>query len=126
MNTTNSQWPIRVAALAIFLLGFAAGALTLNVYHHRQMRQQAMMSARPSRFEQLTEQLGLTREQKTQVEQILGEARSRIGEVRKQSLPQMKEVREQTDERLKAVLTPQQWEKFQQVRQEWRSRRGGR
>lgn len=123
MNTNNSQWPIRVAALAIFLLGFAAGALTLNVYH-RQMRQQAMMNARPNRFEQLTQQLGLTPEQKTQVEQILGDARARIGEVRKQSLPQMKEVREQTDERLKAVLTPQQWEKFQQMRQEWRLRRG--
>jgi Spy/CpxP family protein refolding chaperone len=40
----------------------------------------------------------------------------------------MREIREQTDQRLQAVLTPEQWERFKQMRDEMgpRRRRRGR
>jgi Spy/CpxP family protein refolding chaperone len=120
--TSKAKWQIRAAALAIFLLGFVGGALTLNVYHKRQATAQ---SGRPQRFEQALERLNLTPEQKTQVEKILADARAQLAEMRRQSAPQFREIRRQSDERLKAVLTPEQWEQFRQFTEEMRSRRRG-
>ncbi len=31
-TTTKSKWQVRLAAVLIFVLGFAAGALALNAY----------------------------------------------------------------------------------------------
>ena len=31
-TTTKSKWQVRLAAILIFVLGFAAGALALNAY----------------------------------------------------------------------------------------------
>ena len=38
----------------------------------------------------------------------------------------MDEIRRQADGRLQTVLTPEQWQQFQTVRDEMRQRRGGR
>jgi len=36
------------------------------------------------------------------------------------------DIRQQTDQRMQQVLTPDQWQKFQQVRDEMKARRGAR
>ncbi len=121
METTNkSKWTVRIAAIVIFLLGFAAGALALNVY--RTWSRSRVEVNRQDRFEQMLDRLQLSADQKTQVHQILGDARSRLEAVRKQSEPQINEIRQQTDERLQKVLTPEQWGRFRQERDELRSR----
>ena len=74
----------------------------------------------------MIEQLNLTPEQKIEVEKILEETRTQLMEIRKESGPKFREVRKQTDERLQAVLTPEQWEQFQQIMKESRHRRRGR
>ncbi|HKQ80449.1 MAG TPA: periplasmic heavy metal sensor [Blastocatellia bacterium] len=118
---TNSKrkWQIRASVALIFLLGFLAGALVLNYYHRRQ----SQILRGPGRYEQVIKSLNLTAEQKTQVEQIMAEARGRMVEIRRQSEPQIGAVRQQTDERLKAVLTPEQWAQWQRMTNELRSRR---
>jgi len=118
-DNSKRKWQIRAAVLLIFLLGFLAGALVLNIYH----RQRYGPPRGVGRYEQVIDSLNLTAEQKAQVEQIMKETRARMIEIRRQSEPRISEVRQQTDERLKAVLTPEQWTQWQRMTSEIRGRR---
>ncbi|HET9526988.1 MAG TPA: periplasmic heavy metal sensor [Pyrinomonadaceae bacterium] len=120
-NDTKNRWQVRVAALIIFVLGFAAGILALNVY-----RGLASGPRSRDRMEQLTERLNLSADQKTKVQLILGDTRDQLRAVRRESEPKVNEIRRQADARLQEVLTPEQWQQFQTIRQEMRGRRGGR
>ncbi|MGE0131781.1 MAG: periplasmic heavy metal sensor [Blastocatellales bacterium] len=121
-NNNKRKWQIRAAVLLIFLLGFLAGALSLNVYH-RQRSSFPRGSGGRERYEQMINRLNLTTEQRTQVDQIMKDARARMIEIRKQSEPRIGEARQQTDERMKAVLTPEQWSQWQRMMSEMRERR---
>ena len=121
---TKTKWKVRVAAAVIFLLGFAAGMLTLNVY-----RAWARNNAptRQGRFERMAKELQLSDEQKTKVKQIFDDTREQLRGLRKESEPKVAEIRKQADERIQQTLSPDQWQKFQQLRKEtWGSRRRGR
>lgn len=121
MDISNkSKWQVRLAALLIFVLGVAAGALALNGFQ-RWSRSRAEGS-RQQRFEQMLDRLLLNADQKTQVHQILGESRQQLQDVRKESEPRFDTIRQQADERLQKVLTPEQWKQFQQERDSMRSR----
>ncbi len=109
---------MRVAALLIFVIGFAAGALALNVYK-RWGRTNADQS-RQDRFERMLDRLNLNADQKTQVHQILSDSRGQLQTLRKESEPRFEEIRRQADERLQKVLTPEQWQQFQKERSEMR------
>lgn len=123
--TSKSKWQIRVAAIVIFLLGFAAGALALNAY--KRWNRSGAESSRRNGFERMLDTLQLNADQKTQVHQILGDTRQQLQALRKESEPRVGEIRRQTDERLQKVLTPDQWRQFQQERDKLRSRgRAGR
>ncbi len=120
-KVAKNRWQVRFAAMIIFVLGFAAGILALNVY-----RGLARNSGPRDRFEQLAERLDLNADQKTKVQQILGDSREQLRALRRESEPRVHEIRSQADARLQEVLTPEQWQKFQSMRHEMRGRRGGR
>lgn len=121
-NVAKNRWQVRFAAMIIFVLGFAAGILALNVY-----RGLARNTGPRDRFEQLAERLELNADQKTKVQQILGDSREQLRAVRRESEPKVNAIRQQTDTRLQEVLSPEQWQKFQSLRHEMRGgRRGGR
>ena len=120
----KNSWLVRAAALVIFLLGFAAGALAPAAY--RAWVRDDRRGRGPEGFEQMSERLKLTPEQKTQVQQIFGETRTQLEALRKESAPRFAEIRRLADERLQTVLTPEQWRQFQQSREEGRRRGGGR
>jgi len=125
MDSINkSKWQVRAAAVVIFVLGFAAGSLALNVYKRWARPAE---SARQNRFERMLDDLQLSADQKTQVHQILSDSRTQLQAIRKEYEPRVAEIRRQADERLQQVLTPEQWKKFQQERDSMRSRgrRGG-
>jgi Spy/CpxP family protein refolding chaperone len=116
MNRIKStKWQVRVAALVVFVLGFAAGALVFNAY-------QGWARERRGGFQQVLESLELSAEQKTQVDQILADTRQQMQALRKESEPKIDEIRRQADERLQKVLSTEQWQKFQQKRAEMRGR----
>ena len=119
-KSSKNKWQVRAAALLIFLLGFTAGALALNAY-----RAWAHVR-RPDQFAQMLERLHLSAEQRTQVQQIFGDTREQLQALRRESAPRVAEIRRKADERLQQVLTPEQWQRFQQMRDERRSpdRRG--
>jgi Spy/CpxP family protein refolding chaperone len=119
-NLNKNKWQIRLAAVLIFLLGVTAGALAPRAYHgwHRSGGAQRG----PEGFDQMLERLQLSDEQRTQVRQILGDTRGQLEALRKESEPKVAQIRQQTDERLQQVLTPAQWQQFQQMREEMRAR----
>jgi Spy/CpxP family protein refolding chaperone len=120
MDITNkSKWQARLAAILIFLLGFAAGALALNAYKRWSRTGEV---SRQDRFERLLNDLQLNDEQKKQAHQILADAREQLQGLRKESEPRVAEIRRQADERLQKVLTPDQWKQFQQERDKMRGR----
>lgn len=119
MDITNkSKWHVRLAAILIFVLGFAAGALALNAYKRWGRTGERGQDG----FERMLSALQLNDEQKTQVHQILGDTRAQLQALRKESEPRVAEIRRQADERLQKVLTPDQWKQFQQERDKLRSR----
>jgi Spy/CpxP family protein refolding chaperone len=120
-NVAKNRWQVRIAASIIFVLGFAAGILALNVY-----RSWARSFEQRDRFEQLAERLNLNDDQKMKMQQILSDSREQLRAIRKESEPKMDEIRRQADGRLQTVLTPEQWQQFQKIRDEMRQRRGGR
>jgi biopolymer transport protein ExbB/TolQ len=118
-TTTKNRWQVRVAAAVIFVLGFTAGILALNVY-----RGMARNNGPRDRMEQLSERLQLNADQKTKVKQILGNTRDQLRSLRQESEPKVNEIRRQADERMQQVLNEEQWKQFQTMRDEWRQRRG--
>lgn len=118
--TAKNKWLVRGAAVIIFVLGFAAGILALSAYR-------GWVRGGPGRedmFEQMATRLQLNAEQKTKVQQVLGDTREQLRGLRKESEPRVNEIRQQTDQRLQQILTPDQWQRFQQMRAEMRARRG--
>ena len=120
-SNTKTKWQVRLAALIIFVIGFIAGALAMNIYRGQQGP--SAYGDRRGRFEETLDKLNLTQDQKTQVKAIFDDARAQLTQLRKESEPKFREVRKQTDERLKAVLEPEQWEQFQQIMSEARKGR---
>lgn len=119
-NETRNRWQVRVAAVVIFVLGFTAGILALNVY-----RGVVRGGGGPgNRFDNMAERLNLTADQKTKVQEIFSDTREQLRAVRQETEPRMAEIRRQADGRLQTVLTPEQWQQFQKLRDERGGRRG--
>lgn len=116
-NISKNRWQVRIATAIIFVLGFAAGMLALNVYRG------LTRGGGGNRFEEMSERLKLTADQKIKVQEILADSREQLRAVRKESEPKVAEIRRQADGRLQTVLTPEQWQQFQSIRDE-RPRRG--
>lgn len=116
-SSARNKWQVRLAVLLLFVVGFLAGALAMNMYRARQWSPRA---GGRGGFEQMIDRLNLTQDQRTQVDSIFEDARKQLAELRRESEPRFREVRKNTDERLQAVLTPEQWAQFQEMT----SRRG--
>lgn len=114
------DWQVRIAALLIFVLGFAAGALAFGLYVNS--REPVQMSDGPSLGPAL-DALGLTDDQRAKVRSIFADARTEMSDVRKECGPKFREVRDRTDARLQEVLTAEQWEQFKKSLDEWRGHR---
>lgn len=117
----RSKWQVRGAVVAIFVLGFVAGMLALHAYGRWVHRRS---SENGNRFEQIATRLQLNDDQKTKVQQIFTDTRQQLQNMRKESEPRVNDIRQQADQRLQQVLTPDQWQNFQQMRNEARARRG--
>ena len=114
-NVAKNKWQVRIAAMIIFVLGFTAGILAVNVYRRWDRGN--------NRMDELAQRLQLSAEQKTKVQEIFSDTREQLRAARREMEPKMAEIRRQADGRLQAVLTPEQWQQFQRMRDE-RERRG--
>ena len=83
-------------------------------------------------FDRIAEQLKLTDDQKPKVKAILEDQRKKMGELRQDTslspedrMAKMKTIRENTATQMKAVLTADQFQKWQDMQSQMRNRRPG-
>ena len=119
-NNSKFNWQVRTAALSIFFLGFVAGALALNVYS--TWFGAAAQPSRQQQYQKVMDQLALSDTQKNEIQQIVGDMRSEIQNVKKDSEPKFQEIRDRCDARFQKTMTPEQWAKFQSLRDEMREK----
>ncbi|MBI2836916.1 MAG: hypothetical protein HYX75_01260 [Acidobacteria bacterium] len=118
-----TTWRARLAVLAVFVAGFLCGGAAANLY---RLRIENEIVHSPDVMIQVVlykmgRELELTDSQKEEVRQALLDARTEILHQTKDVLPQFKNIFEKTQGRIRAVLTPEQQEKFDRVIAERRS-----
>ena len=121
------RWKSILGVLVVFLLGALAGAAVV----HRVDRQGAegILSGRGGAtadliVRRLSRSLDLDPAQRDQVRTIVTETRREIIEIRKPVQAQVEATIERSRARVRAILRPDQQEKFDRIRSERRKRRG--
>ena len=122
----------RIAALSavfgLFIVGVLVGVIGTHLWQgHAPWRPGDLHSRGPmgheGRFvDHLVQQLGLTDEQKNEIEAILAESRIEADALRNKVLPEVRAHMEGTHQRLLEVLTPEQREEFEKLSSRHRSR----
>ena len=121
------RWKSILGVLLVFLLGALSGAAV----GHRVGRQSvdAVLSGRGSAtvdliVRRLTRSLDLDPAQRDQVRAIVTETRRDIVEIRKPVQAQVEAAIERSRARVRAILRPDQQEKFDRIQAEHRKRKG--
>jgi len=103
--------------IGVFLLGIAIGSVGTYVTEQRVLggRRDDRGRTGPSRMvEKLTQDLGLTPEQQTQLTQILEETGKKYEGIIAPIRPQMEQARQEGRARIRAMLTAEQLPKFEE------------
>ena len=83
-SSSKGKWQVRLAVLILFVVGFVAGGLAVNIYRARQW---SPRSGGRGGFEQMLDKLDLTPDQRTKVDEIFEDARKQLTELRRESEP---------------------------------------
>lgn len=118
-----------VVVLVAFVSGGIAGMLAEHVHLMRHMHGRGTRFAPQMMVHRLDRTLDLTAEQRTKVEEIVMRHHQRILAITESTRPRVRAELEAANREIEAVLTPQQREKFSQLRlllghREGRSRTG--
>ena len=127
-SRTNSQTKARLLIVAVFVIGFAAGALSLNLYERfaSSRSNNADPHDRATVFiQRMDEKMGLNNSQKEQIRTILDGTRKKYGDIREEMEPYMKQfeprfdaVRQQSRNDIRAVLNDKQLPEFEKMLEE--------
>jgi hypothetical protein len=131
-SKSNSRTKARLIVLAVFVIGFAAGALSLNLY------QRLTTNSSPERetggnlyiVNKIDEKVGLSTEQEAQIKAILDERNKKFGEIKKEIEPLVKPfeprfdaLRQEARDRIRSVMTEAQRAGYEELLQEQDRRR---
>jgi Skp family chaperone for outer membrane proteins len=108
--------------ILVFLLGAGLGTMAGFVYAHHKFAVTNAASAWPVsdaarravKVQELSNTANLSPEQTQQVDGIVADIQSKIKAIRKTTDPQVDEVRKAGQDRIRAILTPQQLPKYEQ------------
>ncbi|MBA3273718.1 MAG: periplasmic heavy metal sensor [Chthoniobacterales bacterium] len=75
-------------------------------------------------MEQLTDKLNLTREQQAKVQPIVDQAKPQLQSIHQEAMQKAKLVMDSAMEQLRPILTPEQLQKLEAMRQEHEQKRG--
>ncbi|MEW6210440.1 MAG: hypothetical protein AB1631_18880 [Acidobacteriota bacterium] len=137
MDVNNpSRKKARLIVLAIFVIGFAAGALSMNLYERFNSKKPENEHGRrggPDRvITDMSNRLGLSPEQQTQIRAILDETFGKYDEIRRQMdddpelkkyMPRFDEARSQGRDKIRAALKPEQLPEYEKMVKELDERR---
>jgi hypothetical protein len=123
----TSRNKARFIVLAVFAVGFAAGAFAMNLYE-RLKPQNQQRENRPGAVaivERLDRELNLTDQQQDRIKSIFEDTFSKYKEQReklqplyKQIEPHFTEIRQKSRDRVRAELTEEQLPKFEEILKE--------
>jgi Spy/CpxP family protein refolding chaperone len=106
--TGHTKLKVWLVLVVVFLLGSITGAALTGLYRARS----GDRPERQSRFEKMRVELNLTDEQTKAVSTILDETRNEYKTLRAELRPRFDEPRQKARARIRALLTPEQQQKF--------------
>src|SRR6266850_4379467 len=114
MTTGHTTLKIWLVLLVVFVLGCVTGGALTGLYRSRAGadRPEAREKAMHERFEKMRSELNLTDQQTTAVRTILDETRNEYRALRTELRPRFEEPRTKARSRIRALLTPEQQQKF--------------
>lgn len=122
------RWKAIIGVVIIFVLGAAAGALVMHGIDHQRidrfLRGEPGMT-RDFIVNRLNRELNLDAAQLEQLRTIVQETHAAMRDVRKQYRPQTEEILKMSQDRVRAILRPDQLEKFNKIAAERKRRHGG-
>jgi Spy/CpxP family protein refolding chaperone len=109
----RTRLKIWLVLMAVFVLGCVTGVALTGLYRSRassgtESRERAMHA----RFERMRTELNLTDQQTTAVRTVLDETRNEYRALRTELRPRFEEPRMKARSRIRALLTPEQQQKF--------------
>jgi hypothetical protein len=118
------HWKAIAAVCGIFILGLICGGLvTIRVIDHRleSVARSGPRAVQELVVQRLTRQLRLSETQRGQVEEITRKATVRLEEARRKIAPEIEGTMQSAETEIRAVLTPEQAEKFDRLAQRRRA-----
>ena len=112
--TGRTRLKIWLVLGVVFVLGCVTGVALTGLYRSRASgdRPEARERAMNERFEKMRRELSLTDQQTTSVRTILDETRNEYRALRTELRPRFDEPRQKARTRIRALLTPEQQQKF--------------
>jgi Spy/CpxP family protein refolding chaperone len=123
MNESSAKRRAALWVAVVFVLGAALGGVFGYFYGHRSTVAAANpplseAQRRAQRVEQLTQELGLTNDQKRQLDSALSQLHAEYKSIHDQSNQQlnsqMDQARQKGRDQIRAILTPEQKPKFEE------------
>lgn len=107
----HTKLKVWLVLMVVFLLGSITGAAVTGLYRLRAGSDRPERSAH-DRFEKMSRDLSLTEDQRKQVSAILDETRNEYKSLRAELRPRFEEPRQKARAKIRALLTPEQQQKF--------------
>jgi Spy/CpxP family protein refolding chaperone len=119
MSEASAKRKAALWVAVVFILGAALGGVFGYLYGHRSTVAAANPpltepERRARRVEQLTQELGLTNEQRQQLDSILSQLHAEYKTLHDQSDAQLAAARQKGRDQIRAILTPDQKPKFEE------------
>lgn len=106
----------------VFILGAAIGGVFGYSFAHRSYAATAQATTalseperRAKRVAEMTKEVGLTPEQSTQIDQIIHQAHDEMKMIHEKSDADLDAVRQKARDQMRALLTPEQKPKFEEM-----------
>jgi Spy/CpxP family protein refolding chaperone len=111
----RTKLKIWLVLVAVFVLGSVTGVALSGLYRSRAAggeRSESREKAMHERFEKMRTELKLTDEQTKAVQAVIDETRNEYRALRTELRPRFEEPRQKARARIRALLTPEQQQKF--------------
>jgi hypothetical protein len=123
----------KLIVFSIFLVGILTGVLVMSFYENRLSGQAAAQTAtvndreeRANRAQRnvraFNDYLGLSQEQRDSMAELSADMRSELRALRDRTQPEFEAIEEQFREDVRALLTPEQRQKYDEFRQQRQQR----
>ncbi len=124
MESNSPRRRVLALVVTLFILGIALGASSTYLVLGRRAAVAAGdgLHGRHTRAEaenQLNQYLSLSGDQKAQVDKILDSAHERFHSLDQQVEPQYDSIRQDARNQIRAILTPQQTSRFEELTRQW-------